>query len=207
MPDPTALTVERLTPERASSDMLRQIVEMHCETFGGGVLSQLGPAFVQAYYESILRFQEGQLWIARLDGVIVGYLACTTNRARFENEHRAGAAKGLLLLRLLTFRMSPLSVVRGLRKQRLARHIADQAELLAIAIRPGHRRSGIGKHLVREWDGLLLERGIAHYVVFTDNEEGYQFYRRFGGECLFEFTLGAQTSAAFRIAACRDRST
>ena len=53
--------------------------------------------------------------------------------------------------------------------------------------------------LVERWEEALRAAGHDRYVVFTDNEEGYQFYRSVGGECLFEFRMGARASAAFRM--------
>ena len=194
-----SLALRRLTPEDCPDDIITQLAALHAETFPDGVLSQLGTAFVERYYRGILHAPAAFLWVV-LDGdTVAGWMAGTTDRERFEREHRAGAAKSELIRRVLTLRMSPLAVVRGLRKQRLARNVHDRAELLVLALRPAYRRSGQGRRLMQVMAEEVRAAGERQYIVFTDNEEGYQFYCRIGGECLFHFRMGGRTSACFRI--------
>ena len=193
----TAIEIRRLRHSEASSPLMDQIVALHHATFPTGVLARLGNSFMRDYYTAIVCAPEGHLWIAVREAQVLGFLACTTDRSRFETEHRAGAARRALLIRLLTFRMPPRVILRALRKQRLARGLPQSAELLAIAVSPECRREGIGRRLLQEWHTLLRSPGVSEYLVFTDNEEGYRFYSKSGGQRLFEFRLGGHTSAAF----------
>lgn len=178
---------------------LAQVAALHQQAFPRGVLNSLGPSFVQDYYRKIVASDSGHLWVMMTEDRVAGFLAATMDRFSFERRHRAGNSKGQIIRGLLTGRVSFWAVLRSMRKRRLVRDVPDRAELLAISISKDYRRGGLGGKLLAEWHQRLRETGISSYIVFTDNLEGLHFYRRAGGETLFEFRLAGEVSAAFRI--------
>lgn len=64
----------------------------------------------------------------------------------------------------------------------LFRAIAEEAELLRLAIRPAFQRRGLGSILFREFLNLLRERGIKKIFleVKESNGKALSFYRRWG---------------------------
>lgn len=193
------ITIERLTDAYPDAAALAQVVDLHQQTFPQGVLSILGREFVSRYYLAITSTPTTFLWVARSGQRVVGYLACTMDRHAFEQIHRLGAARNSLLWRIATFRISPWAVLRAFRKRKLTRNCTDPAELISIAVAEEYRRCGLGARFLAMWAETLRQYGMRSYLVFTDNHEGYRFYTKQGGEQLFAFTLGGETSAAFRI--------
>lgn len=83
---------------------------------------------------------------------------------------------------------NPFSVIMLLRGDAeilghlLFRAIAEEAELLRLAIRPAFQRRGLGSILFREFLNLLRERGIKKIFleVKVSNDKALGFYRRWG---------------------------
>ncbi|HPF38403.1 MAG TPA: GNAT family N-acetyltransferase [Phycisphaerae bacterium] len=177
------------------------VLDLHLEAFHAGITTRLGREFVQRYYDAMICEPDCSLWIAELDGRVVGFLGCTTNRHHFEAANRSGATRFLAAWRFVTFRLSPIAVLRALRKQSLSRDYPDEAELLSIVVAPDARRLGLGKRFLDIWRTELEEAGLASYIVFTDNPEGINFYEKYGGEKLFKFNMRDKWSACYRFRA------
>ncbi len=64
----------------------------------------------------------------------------------------------------------------------LARVVADEAELLTLAVRPQERRKGIGRRLVSEFLSASRSRGAtrAFLEVSTENPAAIMLYRAVG---------------------------
>lgn len=64
----------------------------------------------------------------------------------------------------------------------LARAVADEAEILTLAVRPNGRRRGVGTALLSQLLNSLRERKVAvlFLEVAEDNAAGLGLYRRFG---------------------------
>ncbi|MFH1417415.1 MAG: GNAT family N-acetyltransferase [Planctomycetota bacterium] len=200
--EPTgALTSVRLREVSSSDDVatISQVVGLHMAAFRDGVLSQLGRPFVFDYYSEMINSERASLWVAQAGDKICGFLGCTVERHAFDRARRSGTTVSRAIWRFLTFRLSPLAVFRTLKKRHLSRHIADQAELLSIAVLPEFRRARIGKRLLNVWSEKLRAYSLGTYIVFTDNPEGIAFYEKCGGERLFRFSLCSLSSACYRL--------
>ncbi len=79
-----------------------------------------------------------------------------------------------------------------------SKSIEGLPELSVIAVEEQYRRYGIGGKLVHMMEEDLLSMGSNDYCVFTDNEEGLQFYQKKGFETVFRFRFFGITSACFR---------
>lgn len=177
------------------------VLDLHFDAFTAGITAQLGRDFVRRYYISMICEPDCSLWIAEVDGHIVGFLGCTTDRHHFETSNRSGATRLLAFWRFITFRLNAVAIRRAFRKQSLSRSYPDAAELLSIVVAPSARRLGLGKRFLDIWRKELELAGLGSYVVFTDNPEGINFYEKYGGERLFKFQLGDKWSACYRFTA------
>jgi len=63
----------------------------------------------------------------------------------------------------------------------LARIVADEAELLLLAVRPGAQRGGIGKHLLQAFEKAAFDRGARRlHLEVRDGNGALNLYRRSG---------------------------
>ena len=185
--------------EAGDHDSIESVMALHFEAFSEGMTTQLGRSFVHDYYLAMVASPTCSLWVAEKDGRIVGFLGCTTDRHHFEQSNRSGRIRLLAMWRLMTFRLSPVAVLRAVRKQKLSRVFDDDAELLSIVVAPSGRRLGLGKRFLDIWLSKLEEAGQSSYIVFTDNPEGISFYEKYGGEELFKFSMSGLWSACYRF--------
>ncbi len=177
------------------------VTALHLDAFVGGVTTQLGVDFVSGYYMAMIEDDDCSLWIAELNGRVVGFLGCTIDRHRFESVNRSGTTRLLAVWRFCTLRLGPVAILRALKKHRLSRNFADNAELLSIVVDPSARRLGLGKRFLSAWMKKLRDNAVPSFLVFTDNPEGIQFYEKYGGECLFKFNMRSLWSACYRFRA------
>ena len=173
------------------------VAELHFDAFQHGVTTQLGRSFVYGYYNAIIASERCSLWVAEINRRVVGFLGVTIDRHEFERANRAGKIRFLAGWRFCTFRLSPIAVLRALKKKRLSGNFIEKAELLSIVVSPRIRRSGLGKRFLTIWENKLRETSLPSYIVYTDNPEGLRFYEKYGGKCLFKFKLRGVWSACF----------
>lgn len=193
------VTISLVEPASDESVWLPQVRRLHLSALSDGIVARLGDHFIDGYYRAMVRDTEGCLWVAWHQGRIVGFLGGTLNRLRFHRDHRVGAAQWRILLGVARLRISPLLILRALRKTLITRGLRDRSELLTIAVDALMRRGGVGAALLRAWHEHLLAGGERSYVVFTDNDQGRRFYEKHRGECLFQFSLAGRSSAGFRM--------
>lgn len=180
-------------------ETLVQIANLHCEAFREGVTTQLGRNFIYRYYTAMIKSETAHLWVAERGGKVLGFLGCCTDRIAFEHANRSGSTRLLAIWRLLTFRLSPMAIMRAMRKQSLSHDFPDKAELLSIVVSPTSRRLGLGKRFLDIWLKTLRDTGLNEFVVYTDNPEGISFYNKYGGTLLFKFRLRDLYSACYRF--------
>lgn len=192
------MTVEiyRVAPDR--DDCVQQIVTLHRQTFPGGLLSELGEAFVHRYYRLLICGNAGTAYVGLQDNEMAGFIAFAQNPAKLAEAGFFREARNLALRRVFCLRMNPLVVLRAAIKRMKSRELHHFPELLAIAVKPEYRRFGIGKLLVQQMESDLPESGITDYIVYTDNPEGASFYQKRDFETLFRFRLGGIDSYCFR---------
>ncbi len=200
------LTGVRIREVRDSVDWgaIEGVTALHFDAFVGGVTTQLGIDFVNGYYIAMIEDDDCSLWIAELNGRVVGFLGCTIDRRRFEAANRSGTTRLLAVWRFFTLRLGPIAILRAMKKHRLSRPFSDNAELLSIVVDPSARRLGLGKRFLSAWMKKLRDSTIPSFLVFTDNPEGIKFYEKYGGECLFKFEMRSLWSACYRFRAEQD---
>ncbi len=202
------LTGVRIREVRDAADWgaIEGVTALHFDAFVGGVTTQLGIDFVNGYYIAMIEDDDCSLWVAELNGRVVGFLGCTIDRKRFEAANRSGTTRLLAVWRFCTLRLGPTAILRAMKKHRLSRCFSDNAELLSIVVDPSARRLGLGKGFLSVWMNRLRDCQMPSYLVFTDNPEGIEFYEKYGGECLFKFQMRSLWSACYRFRAEQDEA-
>ncbi len=168
---------------------------LHVGQISEGFLSFLGPRFLRRLYRRVTRTPGSFLLIVEDDGIIVGFLAGSTNVAGLYRSFlwRDGAAAALACVGRLV--RSWRRVLETLRHG--AGATAQGAELLAIAVDPTKRGRGAGTLLV---EGFLTEihrqkQDAAHVVVGAANERAVSLYRRAGFHTSERFELHPGTES------------
>ena len=170
---------------------LPDIVKVHLAAFSPQfTLSAMGPAFLRRYYDQILRFDEGILLVAEIDGRIVGFASGFLNPRRFYAtlmRHKwqfvipaIAAIPGHLYL---LWRLWHLVHRVLFPFERLAGATADFCELSSIAVQPDRSCRGVGKLLVSAFVRLSRHHGATTVSLTTDakdNEAVNAFYKRLG---------------------------
>lgn len=177
---------------------LTQVIDLHRLAFQEGVTTQLGIGFLFHYYKAMIEGSGGTLWVAEKEGKVCGFMGCATDRITFKQAHWAGTDL-LILWKIITNQLTFSSVWRAIRKNYKARKFPDRPELLSIVVSPDVRRSGLGRRFLDTWFTHLQRKRLKEFIVFTDNPEGIGFYRKYGGEELFNFPLGSRRSACYRF--------
>lgn len=158
------------------------IAQIHAQSLRDAFLPRLGTRFLEQLYRALAKDPEATVLVAE-NGRPVGFAAGVVSVRRFYKRFavryciRAAFAaapyivRGGILSRLSESARYPLT----------ARNLPE-SELLAIALLPGFRGSGVGSALARGVIGELSDQGaVAIKVVAGErNEDANDFYRSLG---------------------------
>lgn len=174
----------------ASVSDIGSIAAVHQAAFRSFFLTQLGPAFLRAYYETVLEYPGGILLVAVQEGSVVGFAAGFVDPPGFytvlsKKRMRLGLAA---LPWLITH---PANLARAVWSYRLTQEvsretdptIAQVAELSSIAVRPDGQGVGAGKQLLAAFVDAAKKSGAAKIMLTTDaagNDATNRFYVRAG---------------------------
>lgn len=169
----------------ATSRDLGLIQRVHQAAFPDFFLSRMGAPFLRAYYETVLNYRRGRIFVAWQDDQLVGFVGVFIDPMEFCRAMAAARWRFLLpTLRGVLRRPQLLTRVLFNRTRVLNRApVAGvpspcQCELASIAVSPQAGQRGIGR--------LLMEaaRGFAHQeqarqIVLTTDAEGNDAVNRF----------------------------
>jgi ribosomal protein S18 acetylase RimI-like enzyme len=155
---------------------------MHLEQIPWGLLTSMGPRFVEAFYRTLLSSPVGFVFVAEDDAGPVGFASGVVHWRRFYRAFLAGnwrLAAGVVLRRVLDVR-------RWRRLAETSRYATagdlPGSELLSIAVRPRARGTGTADALVRHVLDEFSRRGVTQVRVTTasSNEAAARVYERSG---------------------------
>jgi glycosyltransferase involved in cell wall biosynthesis/ribosomal protein S18 acetylase RimI-like enzyme len=160
----------------------KAIAELHMHGINTGFLSSLGPRFLAVLYLAMIRDPDSVVLVADRDGVVVGFVAGTTDTGAFYRRfaRRYAPAAGLAVLaRLRPGMLARMRETRGYGSNRTGE---VKAELLSMAVAPAARGRGLANRLGGE---LLAWAGSRHLdsmrvVVGAANEPAIRVYRKMG---------------------------
>jgi len=176
--------------QEAETADLPAIVRTHQAAFERFFLTQLGPAFLRGYYETVLEYQHGIVLVAVKDESVAGFVAGFIDPPGFYSLLRKKRLRmGLAALPWLI--MHPANLVRALWNYRLmldglrktGPNVVQVAELSSIAVRPDGQDVGTGKQLLGAFVDAARGSGAARVTLTTDaagNDAANQFYGRAG---------------------------
>lgn len=168
------------------ADQIKNVVEVHLQSFPNFFLTFLGRNFLSELYRGLLDDPSGIALVTMADDRLAGFVVGTTQPAGFYGRllkkrwwRFALAACGPLAKR-------PGSLPRLLRAARLPQQVTraeDRGTLMSIAVLPGMQGRGIGQILVRSFLAEAKRRGLARVDLTTDKNNNAAvnvFYQRLG---------------------------
>ena len=173
--------------------------QLHAAQIAEGFLSFLGPSFLRRLYHRIDRSPTSFLLVADDGGAVIGFVAGSTDVAGLYRSFawRDGLTAALPVAgRLLRSWRRVLETVRHPSSGAAQR--GRGAELLAIAVGPGHQGRGVGRMLVTAFFDEVDRRGLqaAYVVVGADNERAVGLYEQAGFVAAARFELHAGTTSS-----------
>ena len=177
--------------------LLDQAAVLHERSFPSGLIAALGREFVVAYHRFLSESPTCGLLAALEGDEVLGYVAYSLDNFVVRESPLFQNAKRRLLVNLLTFRIHPVIILRGMIKKAKGREVYGMPELMAIVVKSEYRRAGIGGQLMARMEERLLDNGFRKYCVFTDNREGLNFYQKQALQSVFRFRLAGVESACF----------
>jgi glycosyltransferase involved in cell wall biosynthesis/ribosomal protein S18 acetylase RimI-like enzyme len=184
---PSGLRIRRARPADASA-----VARIHARELPNAFLPTLGEPFLVQLYRSLASFGDAGLFVAENGVGVVGFAAAVPSVGRFYR--RFLARRGIPAFAAALPRLVDPGVAR--RAWETARYPAStqplpDAELLAIAVRPGSRTTGVGRALATASLNVLALQGVreAKVVVQEDNEAANRFYEGVGFEFLTKLSV------------------
>ncbi len=168
---------------RASRDR-DGLVALHQESLPDSLLSCLGRAALERYYDFVIDSKEEAVFVCRAEERVIGGCVLT-----YQSQSLLSRFVQKAPLRFA------LELAQGVRKNRaLARRLwlrlqernpsgPDLPEVVQIFTAASQRGRGIGRDLLSFAEKTLADRAIGEYCIHTlrdDNEAGRRFYRRHG---------------------------
>jgi ribosomal protein S18 acetylase RimI-like enzyme len=164
------------------------VAALHLAEIPWGLLTSMGPRFVEAFYRTLLASDLGFAFLAERDGRAIGYVTGVVHWRRF---YRAFLRQNLwMAMRVVGRRLFDLARWRRLLEttRYATSTMVSDAELLSIAVRPEARGTGASASLVRALLEEFGRRGIRRVRVTTasDNVAAARVYERTGFELVGE---------------------
>jgi ribosomal protein S18 acetylase RimI-like enzyme len=167
-------------------DDVPQVVLVHLESFQGFFLSFLGLNFLNQLYTSILEDPSGIAWVSENKGIVVGFVAGTSQPAGFYRRliERKWWRFGMASLGAFLRQPSILSRLLRVLKMPDQNLPGEQCGiLLSLAVLPEYQGNGIGKSLVLTFLNDTHSRGLEQLILTTDrnhNDRVNGFYQDLG---------------------------
>lgn len=175
---------------------LSEIVRVHQSAFPGFFLTDMGPAFLKAYYRTVLNYESSICLVAEADSQLVGFAVGALCPSRFY-EVMSHSKRRMLIPIVMGVLRNPQLLRRVLLNMRRVSHTdqssspttEDTCELTSIGVDRGISRRGTGRALMSEFVQQAKNLNASVIVLTTDSEENEavnSFYEKQG------FTLHRQ---------------
>jgi ribosomal protein S18 acetylase RimI-like enzyme len=161
------------------------IAKLIADEIDWGHLRDLGHSFLKLLHRHMIVSESSVCFVAEQRKEIVGYMTGTMDTSKFYREFilRYGIIAAIILLPKVLRPRHFRTIVRGLTYFPEAYPEDPKAEMLAFAVRPETRQSGVGKALfnatINEFK-MRDVRAIKFGTVSVTNKAANAFYRRIG---------------------------
>ena len=180
------MEIREIGPKEKS--IIKQVVQIHLETFQGFFLTFMGKGFLKQLYSSYCRHNESGLLVVFEDNQPVGFLAYSGDYS--------GLFKYMIRTRLIPFAWFSLGaffrkpksfmrLIRAFSKSKETKREEKYIELASIGVRPEFKSKGIGTSLINHFKSGVDFSKYAYINLETDadnNEAANCFYIKNGFE-------------------------
>ncbi len=174
----------------ANPNDLRAVVRVHQQAFPGFLMTELGPAFLRAYYQTVMDYSHPILLVYEgSSGALEGFAAGFMNPPQFykrlkERRWQLAFSAGLhLMLRPARWRRVLASRHRAYQLAHQPAEPTATAELASLGVLPQSQGKGIGRQLVLAFLETAQAKGASRVILTTDaqqNDSVNRFYQRLG---------------------------
>lgn len=180
---------------RANEADIKRIIKIHQAAFDGFFLTSLGDRFLNVYYSSFIKSDDGAVFCAVVDDKVVGFSAVSYKSRGFNTSliKKNLLPFGIVALCLLFAKPKALlRLIRNMDKESKDAAINDKglyAELYSIAVDPACQGEGIGRGLlsVTESDVKKHNDHISLTTDYYDNDKAIGFYHSLGYKDYYDF--------------------
>lgn len=170
-----------------SSDVHRQVAQLHASNIDQGFLSSLGTPFLTLLYQAIDANESSVLLVAQHEGRVVGFVTGAEGMGSIYRQLlRQWPRLFFALLPAMTSPRKLWKMTEVLLMGKKAAPVQDlpHAELLSIAVDPAHRQQGHAQRLYTDLVRHFQQRGVDRFriVVGEPLEAAHRFYRGMGAE-------------------------
>lgn len=170
------------------------IATIHADSLPGDLLALLGARFLGRLYLAMIGSGLAFGFVAELNERVDGFVIGTTQTSGMFRSVLRAAAPGLLIAalpRLLSRPTLAWKIAQAFVYPSRVPGVAEEAELLVIAVRSERRGERVGVALVEALNREFVGRRIASYklTVYEANERAARFYERLQFDRRGSFTL------------------
>ena len=173
---------------------LKEVVEVHKNSFKGFFLTTLGDGFLHLYYDSIRKDRNAILIGIYNEEKLCGFCAATFKSKGFNSQLIKNNILKFLMIGLQLLFSKPMSLIHIIKnfRKNVSRFNdkSEYAELLSIGVSEDLQGRGIGKKLLLELEKVLSIHECSILSLTTDfyNNDGViEFYKRLGYEIYYDF--------------------
>lgn len=180
--------------QKANSDYIKSIAELHKKAFPTFFLTQLGIPFLQTLYTGYMDDRDSGIIVAEDDGKLIGFIAYSNNYPRFY--------KGLVKHHLIKFAFCSLGaairhpsfikrLLGAFKKGDSVVKEEQYVELASICVEPETESKGVGTQLIDYLKNIVDFNTYAYINLETDadgNDGVNMFYVKNGFKLAGQFT-------------------
>jgi len=173
---------------------IKEVVEVHKNSFKGFFLTTLGDGFLHLYYDSIRKDRNAILIGIYNEEKLCGFCAATFKSKGFNSQLIKNNMLQFSIVGLHILFSKPKSFVHLIKNfQKKSPSLNDKgeySELLSIGVYENFQGQGIGKKLLQELEKVLSIHNCSILSLTTDfyNNDGViEFYKRLGYETYYDF--------------------
>lgn len=170
-----------------TSDVHRQVAQLHARNIDQGFLSSLGTPFLTLLYQAIDTNESSVLLTAQHEGRVVGFVTGTEGMSSIYRQLLRQWPQ--LFVALLPAMASPRKLWKMIEILLMGKKAAPlpdlpHAELLSIAVDQAHRQQGHAQQLYRDLMKHFQRRAVDRFriVVGEPLEAAHRFYKGMGAE-------------------------
>lgn len=170
------------------------IAELVAKAIPNAVVSKLGVSFGAAFYQKVAEQEYSCAYVARgssgnIAGVIIGSIDCPKARSIAVKSQllRLSIAASRRLIRPDVISWLIKSLIARFKDKNKAHESRPSAELIAIAVQPKARGSGLAAALVEKMEKFMVLKELAGpYLILTEkaNTRANLFYEKIGAKLI-----------------------